>query len=72
MPKYYVQSGTLRFVGSAACSKVAVQRAISASTTMLELGRAIRVNEQGFDNVDHETDDYFDTMMVLQELGIVS
>ena len=72
MPKYYVQSGSLRFVGAATCEKAAAQRAISSSESMLELGRTIRVNEQGFDEVDHETDVYLDTMMVLQELGIVS
>ena len=67
MPKYYVDSGSLRFVGEAESELMAAQLAISQAKHKLTLSRIIRINEQGFDKL-HSGDVYIDTMTLLQLL----
>ena len=70
MSKFYVDSGNLQFVGESHNEIDAVERAITQAIGTIELGRIIRVNEQGFSNNNHVTDVFLDTVSVLHQLGI--
>ena len=67
MPKYYVSSGNLRFVGHATNEVQAIQKAITKCKSQKTLGRVIVVNEQGFRRL-HKRDVFFDTIMFLENL----
>ena len=69
MSKYYVTSGTLRFVGMALNEVQAVQLAIAKCNRETMLGRLIMVNEQGFSRF-HKGDILFDTVMLLESMGV--
>ena len=70
MPKYYIDSGDLRFVVDSISEVEAIESALSICPTGLQLGRIIRANEQGFGDWEHETDMLFATASLLDELGI--
>lgn len=70
MPKYYVNSGSLRCVLDAPNETEAIQNALSGCKIGTELGQIIRINEEGFGDWEHKTDVFFSTIHMLTKLGI--
>jgi len=64
MPKYYVDSGNLRYVCEAENEIEAAEAALDNCVTDKLLGMLIRVNEQGFGDW-HDGDFYIETMSLL-------
>ena len=70
MPKYYIDSGTLRFVCEAPTNVEALDKAMAQCLPGTALGKIIRVNEQGF-AMDHDDDVYFDTITSMNRSNVV-
>ncbi len=70
MGKYYVKSGEAQEIIDSAHELDAVCDMLLKCDDNTRLGSVIWVNEQGFDDIDHETDMFIETESFLDMLGI--
>jgi len=68
MPKYYVDSGKLSFLCEAEDHTEAVFKALTGSDEVF-LGAIIRINEQGHDDDEHDSDVFLPTAPTIALLG---
>ncbi len=70
MGKYYVQSGEVQTIVDASHELDAACDMLLECDPHTLLGPVIWINEQGFDDVDHETDTFIKTKVFLDMLDI--
>ena len=68
MAKFYIKSGEVTDIVDAMHEFEAIGIAIANAPPEALLGSLIWVNEQGFDNVNHETDVFVDTESFLRNV----
>lgn len=69
MPKYYIDSGDLKFTCIADNPMSSIEKAFLSSDDEVHIGSVIRVNERGFLK-NHGDDIYFASLPLIKHLGL--